>query len=99
MDEVAEILTTPGTGLERVGLKKSTSIIEKLTIFTYNSTEQEDDATILKTMANKEANEDQDQEQDISPERNRKAGNKPVLEQECDLPTPTFDLQDDHSSS
>ena len=39
MDEVAEILTTPGTGLERVGLKKSTSIIEKLTMYTYNSTE------------------------------------------------------------
>ena len=99
MDEVAEILTTPGTGLERVGLKKSTSIIEKLTMYTYNSTEQEDDATILKTMTSKETGEDQDQGQDISPERNRKVSNKPVLEQECDLPTPTFDLQEDHSSS
>ena len=62
MDEVVEILTTPGTGLERVGLKKSTSIIEKLTIFTYNSTEREDDATLVKIMANKNGDGDDDQD-------------------------------------
>ena len=47
MDEYERMLASPGSGLERVGLKKSTSIIEKLTNFTYPSMEREEDAALV----------------------------------------------------
>jgi len=40
-------ISSPGTGLERVGLKRNTSIIEKLTNLTYATDERKDDAQLL----------------------------------------------------
>ena len=56
------MLNSPGTGLERAGLPRSTSIIEKLTNVTYASGDQEDDARLVLSIVEKT------QEQDISPE-------------------------------
>ena len=54
-----KILNSPEIGIGRVGLKRNTSIIEKLTNMTYNTTEREDDAAIVQSLA--------DRAQDISP--------------------------------
>mmetsp|Transcript_5227 Transcript_5227/g.6402 ORF Transcript_5227/g.6402 Transcript_5227/m.6402 type:complete len:112 (+) Transcript_5227:1481-1816(+) len=53
------MLSSPGTGLERVGLKRNTSIIEKLTNLTYSTVGREDDTRLINCLAS--------QEQDISP--------------------------------
>ena len=47
IEEYEAMLNSPATGLERVGLPRSTSIIEKLTNVTYQSVDQEDDAKLV----------------------------------------------------
>ena len=67
------MLSSPGTGLERVGLVRNTSIIEKLTNLTYNTLEQEDDAKLFNCL------EPYSEEQDISPAIvNPTSGGSPV---------------------
>lgn len=55
-------LHSPGTGLERVGLKRNTSIIEKMTNLTYATSERDDDDKLINYLAASH------QEQDISPD-------------------------------
>ena len=61
-EEYERILASPGTGLERVGLKRNTSIIEKLTNLTYNSLEREDDRKLLNYIENTKNAKPNDQE-------------------------------------
>ena len=54
-------MVSASTGLDRVGLKRNTSIIEKLTNLTYTTMEREEDAQLIDCLAQSQPN------QDISP--------------------------------
>ena len=44
-------MVSASTGLDRVGLKRNTSIIEKLTNLTYTTMEREEDAQLIDCLA------------------------------------------------
>lgn len=109
LQEYERMLSSPDTELERVGLKRNTSIIEKLTNITYSTVERENDAILVDCLAEREK-----LEQDISPQlgkgkaspsKRRKAARKKqnvsvsVNDGETESASPSIDLNSKLSSS